>query len=307
MIASSVLMIRPTAFGYNTETASSNSFQHTPAYPSSKIQLEALKEFEALHQTLTSNGVDVILHNDTVAPVKPDAIFPNNWFSTHADGSIFLYPMLSPVRRKERREDIVKRLRENFQVKQVIDLSPFEMQEKFLEGTGSMVFDHKNKAIYAALSPRTDKALLEVVADELKYALSIFQAHDRNGKDIYHTNVAMNISDELVVVCFDCIIQSQLLVKNQLLATGKEVIEISTEQMENFCGNMLMLKNNDGEKLMVMSERAFKALNKNQIGTIEKHAKIIHSPLKVIETIGGGSARCMLAEIFLPLNPIKGT
>ena len=299
MIASSVIMIRPTAFGYNAETADSNSFQHSPAHPSSHIQAAALKEFEGLYEKLVQHGVDVILHNDPVTPIKPDAIFPNNWFSTHADGTVFLYPMLSTARRKERREDIIDRLRERFSIKRIIDLSPFELQGKFLEGTGSMVFDHKNKTLYAALSPRTDKALLRVVANELKYEFTTFSTTDKNGKEIYHTNVVMNVSDELAVVCLECITENRSVVKQNLLSAGKEVIEISYEQTEKFCGNMLMLKNNKNEKIMVMSQRAFGALNKNQIGAIEKYASIISSPLDTIETVGGGSARCMIAEINL--------
>ena len=298
MIASSVIMIRPTAFGFNTETAPSNAFQHSANYPSSQVQLAALKEFEALYAALTEKGIEVIPFNDTVVPTKPDAIFPNNWFSTHADGTIFLYPMLSPVRRKERREDILERLKEISVVKELIDLSPFEDKGKFLEGTGSLVFDHSNKIIYAALSPRTDAPLAQVVADELKHELVTFKTADKKGEAIYHTNVVMNVSDSLAVVCFDCITENKAAVKQTLQTSGKEIIEISVEQMENFCGNMLLLQNKQPQKFMVMSERAFKSLDAAQMKTIEKHAEIIYSSLSTIEEVGGGSARCMLAEVY---------
>ena len=299
MIASSVIMIRPTAFGYNSETALSNSFQHSPMLTSTQVQLAALKEFEKLHEELVKNGIEVILFNDTLTPVKPDAVFPNNWFSTHIDGTIFLYPMLSIARRKERREDVIERLRENFSVKKIVDLSKLETEGKFLEGTGSMVFDHKSKIIYAGLSPRTNYDVLKVVADELKYELTIFRAADKNGKDIYHTNVAMSVSDDLALICLDCINENRILVKQKLLDTGKVVVEISVEQMENFCGNMLMLKNKEGKNLMVMSERASNALREEQILAINRFAKVVCSPIPTIENIGGGSARCMLVENFL--------
>ncbi len=299
MIASSVIMIRPTAFGYNSETALSNSFQHSPMLTSTQVQLAALKEFEKLHEELVKNGIEVILFNDTLTPVKPDAVFPNNWFSTHIDGTIFLYPMLSIARRKERREDVIERLRENFSVKKIVDLSKLETEGKFLEGTGSMVFDHKSKIIYAGLSPRTNQDVLKVVADELKYELTIFRATDKNGKDIYHTNVAMSVSDDLALICLDCINENRILVKQKLLDTGKVVVEISVEQMENFCGNMLMLKNKEGKNLMVMSERASNALREEQILAINRFAQVVCSPIPTIENIGGGSVRCMLVENFL--------
>lgn len=299
MIASSVIMIRPAAFGYNIETATSNSFQQVSELSSAKIQLAALKEFEALVSKLTEHGIEVILFNDTVTPVKPDAVFPNNWFSTHADGKVFLYPMLSDLRRKERREDILERLQTRFEVKQVIDFSLFERQQKYLEGTGSMVFDHAEKIVYANLSARTHPDLLMAVAEELKYEVFTFKAADKNGNEIYHTNVLMNISDNLMVVCVDCVTHNKLPLLKRIQASKREKIFLSHYQLERFAGNMLMLQNKTGKKFMVMSETAFRSLRKSEIATIEKSATILYSPLPTIETIGGGSARCMLAENFL--------
>ncbi len=300
MTASSVIMIRPTAFGFNAETALSNSFQHPSNLSSTKIQSAALKEFEALASKLTEHGIEVILFNDTVTPVKPDAVFPNNWFSTHADGTLFFYPMLSEVRRKERREDVIERLRQQFFVKQIIDFTSFENQSKYLEGTGSIVFDHSNKTAYANLSPRTNAELLKLVADEIGYSPVTFKATDRNGNEIYHTNVLLSISDNLLIVCCEAIADKQGKFKKQIEAARKQIVYLNYTQLENFAGNMLMLQNNSGKNFMVMSKRAYESLRQTQIESIEQHATILYAPLNTIEEIGGGSARCMLAENFLP-------
>ncbi len=300
MIANSVIMIRPTAFGFNAETATTNSFQSLSDLPSSKIQTEALREFDGLADKLTGCGVDVIVFNDTVTPIKPDAVFPNNWFSTHADGTVILYPMYSPARRAERRTDIIERLRTRFLIKQIIDFTHFEEQHKFLEGTGSMVFDHSNRRVYANISPRTSLELLKAISEELSYEPVTFRATDSKGIDIYHTNVVLSVSDGLIVVCQDAVTIEKSSFKRKIAQTGKQVVYLNYHQLTNFAGNMLMLQNHKEQKIMVMSERSYNSLGREQISTIEHNASILTVPLTVIEKIGGGSARCMLAENFLP-------
>lgn len=294
MVASKVIMVRPAAFGYNAETAATNSFQLSSELPFDTIQQKALEEFDRLAELLNGHGIEVVVLEDEAVPAKPDAVFPNNWLSTHADGSLFFYPMFSPLRRLERR----KTIRELLKPGKVTDLTAYEEQCMFLEGTGSIVFDHKNKMAYAALSDRTNEELLDNVCAELGYKSFSFHTAGSNGQAIYHTNVVMSISDELAVVCFDCVTDKKERLKQQLTADGKDVIEISMTQMENFCGNCLMLANKAGKKYLVMSSRAYEHLAPSQIQLIEKRAGILHSPLNIIETVGGGSARCMLAECF---------
>lgn len=293
-------MIRPMNFGYNAETARSNSFQNNTTLPDSEIQKRALREFEALARKIEDAGIGLKVFNDTALPQKPDAIFPNNWFSTHSDGTVILYPMQSPSRRFERREDIIDWLRQHYQVSRIIDLTHFEQQGKFLEGTGSLVFDHSSRVVYASVSPRTDVELVEIVAKELAYMPYVFSSSDRNGKEIYHTNVVMSVGERLAVVCMECVTGggSEILKKN-LEESGKELLQLSYTQMENFAGNMLILENLKSESYVVMSERAFKSLSSAQVRLIESHAAILYSDLQTIETVGGGSARCMLAEVFL--------
>lgn len=302
MLAPQVIMIRPLSFGFNPEAALSNYFQQPGGLNPAAVQSAALKEFDALVNLLTANNVVVKIFQDTALPVKPDAVFPNNWFSTHTDGTVILYPMLNTNRRPERRTDILQWLQTHFQVKRLIDLSRNESQQLYLEGTGSLVFDHNSRMMYAGLSPRTSEALARTVAGHLDYEVVVFRAMDSAGREVYHTNVVMSISDTLSVLCAESISENRHAVESSLRANGKELLMISMNQMENFAGNMLMLQNTKAEPLMVMSTRAFQSLNAVQIKTIEKHASILHSDLSVIETVGGGSARCMLAENFLPLS-----
>lgn len=299
MIASQIIMIRPSAFTYNPETEESNGFQFSGAFLGTEVGQKALHEFENLAQKLAAAGIDVKIFNDTAIPAKPDAVFPNNWFSTHSDGKVFLYPMLSPLRRAERRADIINWLLQTFDVKQQIDLTEAEIENRFLEGTGSMVMDHEQRVIYACLSSRTELELLRQVAHKLNYALQSFCADDRNGKPIYHTNVVMSIAEDWAVICLDCMTERKEEVIKTLGATEKEIIEISFEQMENFCGNILMLQNSEGQKFTVMSERAHSFFTPKQLSSIEKSSNILSSDLTTIEKVGGGSARCMLTEIFL--------
>lgn len=293
MVASKILMVRPAAFGFNTETAVNNSFQNTTFLSAQEVQSAALVEFDRLVELLRSNGIEVMILADSIEPVKPDAVFPNNWFSSHPNGGLILYPMFSPVRRLERRSELPQVLKAST----TLDLTEFESNSKFLEGTGSLVFDHANKVVYAALSARTDKDLVALVAEHLGYTAFTFTTADRRGNAIYHTNVLLSVSDDLAIICSDCITGGA----EDLIAAlrkNKEVVEISLAQMENFCGNCLLLQNNKGEKFLVMSARAHEHLTAAQIDLIEKHARILSAPLDTIENIGGGSARCMLAEIF---------
>jgi hypothetical protein len=292
-------MIRPMNFGYNAETAESNSFQSNSALPDSDIQKRALKEFEALARKIDDAGIGLKVFNDTALPQKPDAIFPNNWFSTHTDGTVILYPMQSPSRRLERREDMIEWLRHHYRVSRIIDLTYFEDQEKFLEGTGSLVFDHSNKMVYASVSARTHAELVEMLAGELNFSFVCFRAVDRSKAPIYHTNVVMSVSNEIAVVCLESVAEGKEKLRQQLLSSGRELLELNYHQLENFAGNMLMLRNSKGGNAMVMSERAFRSINTEQVKLIEKYAEIVCCDVNTIEQVGGGSVRCMLAEVFL--------
>ncbi|MVN20640.1 amidinotransferase [Mucilaginibacter sp. HMF7410] len=293
-------MVRPVNFGFNEQTAGSNAFQKNGEQ--TNVQQKAVLEFDAFVEILRANGVDVTVVNDTAEPHTPDSIFPNNWISFHEDGSVFLYPMQAENRRLERK--VFNTIKEVFDAKQVYDLSYFEQQNQFLEGTGSLVLDRKNKLAYACISPRTN---LEVIAEFCKlsgYKTVPFHATDENGKAIYHTNVLMAIGDRFAVICLDSISDyaEKTLVKEALQKSGKEIVAISFAQMNAFAGNMLQLESKSGESLLVMSETAFLSLKEAQIKALEKYCKLVHSPLNTIETNGGGSARCMMAEVFLPVK-----
>lgn len=298
-----ILMIRPVNFKFNEQTAGNNKFQQ--ASEQSELQQEALIEFDGFVKILRKNGVDVTVIDDTLNPATPDSIFPNNWISFHDDGSVFLYPMFSENRRWERRQDIIDTISQKFQVNHLTDLSFFEQQFAFLEGTGSMVLDRENKIAYACLSVRTDQSVLDNFCMLSGYRPISFQAIDQTRFPIYHTNVMMCIGDQFAVICLESIsnLKERENVNKSLIESGKEVLEINFAQMNHFAGNMLQVKNDKNESLLVMSEQAFKSLNESQINTLEKYAKIIHAPLYRIEQNGGGSARCMLAEVHLPLIP----
>ncbi|MEO6981318.1 MAG: arginine deiminase-related protein [Mucilaginibacter sp.] len=300
---SHILMIRPVNFGFNEETAGSNAFQNRNAAKDG-VNEKAQQEFDRMVNTLCGNGVDVTVVDDTHEPHTPDSIFPNNWVSFHADGGVFLYPMQAENRRLERREDIIAKLEDSFAVKHVIDLSRFEVEGKFLEGTGSMVLDRENKIAYACLSPRTDRDVLNLFCEQAGYTAVCFDAADEKGQAIYHTNVLMCIGSQFAVICLDSIPNphEKVVVKESLLSTQKEIIDISFAQMNQFAGNMLEVKNAGGENLIVMSKNAFVALNEEQRATLEKYGKLVYSDINTIETNGGGSARCMMAEVHLPIS-----
>ena len=297
-----VLMIEPVAFGFNEQTAVNNYFQ---VQQEGNVQEEALKEFNAFVEKLRAKDINVITIKDTLEPKTPDSIFPNNWVSFHADGKVVLYPMFAENRRLERRDDIINQIKEQLEVTEVIDYSGAEKDNLFLEGTGSMIFDHDNKLAYGSVSLRLDEGLFRKFCSDFGFQPVVFHSYQTAGEErlpIYHTNVMMCVADQFVVICLDCIDDESE--RNNVIETiknsGKELIEISEDQMQNFAGNMLQVQNKSGEKFLVMSESAYKSLNRDQVSAIEKYCEIIYSDLEVIETNGGGSARCMLAEIFLP-------
>ncbi|MBD1362199.1 amidinotransferase [Mucilaginibacter sp. ZT4R22] len=295
-----ILMIRPVNFGFNAQTAESNAFQIQQA-DQQAVQQKALQEFDGFVAVLRQNGVNVTVIDDTPEPHTPDSIFPNNWVSFHDTSDIFLYPMQAENRRLERREDIIRQLEDNFKANHLIDLSRFEAKNQFLEGTGSMVLDRDNKIAYACLSPRTDAEVLKAFCDYTGYKAVTFDAFDQNGKAIYHTNVLMCIGSLFAVICLDSITdpKEKETVIQSLKTTGKQIIDISFEQMNHFAGNMLEVNNADGETLIVMSQAAYNSLTDAQRTELSAFGKLVYADINTIETNGGGSARCMMAEVHL--------
>ncbi len=296
---SDILMIRPVRFDYNAETAVNNHFQvHTADID---IQRRAREEFENFISMLLANGIDVTVVDDTPEPHTPDSVFPNNWISFHEEGSVVLYPMFADNRRKERKAEVLDAIKNKFRVVRVRDLSKWEKENHFLEGTGSMVLDRENKIAYACLSPRTDKVVLTDFCAAMGYRAISFTALDARQQEIYHTNVMMCVADRYVVICMESIVDSKE--RERVLAafaeTGKRVVEISFAQMDHFAGNMLQVHGVTGEIFLVMSTQAFQSLSPRQIEILQSYNRILHSDITTIETNGGGSARCMMAEIFL--------
>lgn len=304
--ASTVLMVEPIAFGYNAQTAQNNYFQ--VEQKDADIQTKALEEFNSFVDKLKSKGINVITVKDTLDPHTPDSIFPNNWVSFHNDGKVVLYPMFAPNRRVERRSDILEIVKDSgFEITEIDDLSHFEDQDKYLEGTGSMIFDHDYNIAYGSVSLRLDEELFRQFCQKFGFRPVVFHSYQNAGDQrlpIYHTNVMMCVADKFVVICLDCIDDEleREKVQEVIKSTGKEIIEISEDQLQQFAGNMLQVQNEAGDKFLVMSESAYKSLTTEQISAIEKYCEIIYSDLNTIETNGGGSARCMLAEVFLPKN-----
>jgi hypothetical protein len=293
-------MIRPAAFGYNKETAGNNYFQHEPANIDS-IRQSAIEEFDNMVNILQSHDIDVVVVEDTPEPVKPDAVFPNNWFSTFPNGTIAVFPLFATNRRTEKREDILKMLAEKFVVNDVQDWSEFEAEGRFLEGTGSMVMDHDNKMIYASVSERTSIPVLEKFANANGYQAIVFLATDKNGHPVYHTNVVMTLGENFAVLCEEAIDEEwELIAVRQLLeSTSHTIIPITREQMHAFAGNMLQVKNRKGEKFLLMSQTAYDSLRKEQKQMLEAYCRLLPISVPTIENVEGGSVRCMVAEIFL--------
>ena len=303
-MTSHLLMIRPVKFAYNTETAVNNSFQ--VANNDASVQEKALQEFDGFVAKLQANGIDVTVVQDTAEPYTPDSIFPNNWISFHDNGSICLYPMFAINRRQERKQHVLDAINEKFIVDSTIDFTGSEADGIFLEGTGSMVLDRDKQIAYACSSPRTDKQLLQLFCKQFSYTPISFIANDEGGSPIYHTNVMMCAADKFVVICLDSIIDAEE--KNAVIRSiennGKTIINISFYQMNHFAGNMLQVCNQQGDKFLVMSSQAYNSLTPVQISTIESYQPIIHADITTIETNGGGSARCMMAEVFLAVKTL---
>ncbi len=305
-ITNHIMMIQPVSFRYNEQTAVNNYYQQAmEGLTFDKAQEKALDEFNTFVGILRSNGVDVVVIPDTKDPDTPDSIFPNNWVSFHKDGTVGLYPMCAENRRDERREDILETLVDDygFHIEEIKDFTEFEEHDKFLEGTGSMILDRENKLCYAAISIRTDEQAVIQFCDEFGYEPICFTANqDVNGERlaIYHTNVMMCVADNYVVICLDTIddLGERQKVIDSLTKTKKEIIEISEAQKQLFAGNMLQVMGD--QPYLVMSKSAHESLTESQITTIKKHNPIISSSLDIIEACGGGSARCMMAELFLP-------
>lgn len=291
-----ILMIRPAHFVYNAQTAVNNTFQQK-SDNNEAVQKKALAEFDYFVSVLRTNKVTVLVVDDTDEPHTPDSIFPNNWVSFH-EGSIVLYPMFAVNRRWERNKNVLHKI--NYAITDLIDFTNFENENLYLEGTGSIVLDRKNKIAYACLSERTHKDLFLHFCHEMAFTPISFTAVDSNGKEIYHTNVMMCVGENFGVVCLDAIKSNieKKLIKQAFDSTQKEMIEISLDQMNHFAGNMLQIKNTDDEKLIVMSLQAFNSLSENQKLQLKKHGTLVHASLETIETNGGGSARCMMAEVF---------
>ena len=299
---SKIIMVRPAAFGYNPETAANNTFQHIPDVANDVVKAKAIEEFDSLVALLVAEGVDVNVIQDTPVPVTPDAIFPNNWISFHENGTVVTYPMFAGLRRAERREEIIQDLEQEFNILQRLDFERYESKDMFLEGTGSMVLDRINKIAYACISPRTDAEVLDQWCAMMDYTPFTFVAR-YHGQEIYHTNVMMAIGDGISLACFEVIDapRGEELAAH-LASFGREVVALRAEQIGSFAGNMLAIRNARGEQLMVMSRSAHLSLDEAQLAAIHRHARIVSSDVHTIETIGGGSVRCMIAENFLPHN-----
>ncbi len=299
---SHILMIRPANFGYNEETAQNNAFQTKDASLSPQQIIEKARvEFDNFVAKLRERSIQVWVAEEALFPIKPDTVFPNNWITMHDDGTMILYPMFAKARRLERDDKVIQLIENQFFVNKKIHLEHYESVERYLEGTGSMILDRANEIVYACTSIRTDLGILDELCEIIHYKRVAFKAVDGNGQEIYHTNVMMALGETFVVICLDTISNEaeRLNLIKHFETTNKEIIEISLNQMLRFAGNMLQVRNKMGETFLVMSEQAYYSLDPAQINHIQRHTQIIFSDIKTIETYGGGSARCMMAEIFL--------
>jgi len=309
-ITSHILMVRPASFGFNPETAANNYYQKIPEELSKdEIQELAIEEFDAFVSILKEHGINVVVVEDDPTLQTSDSVFPNNWISFHNDGRVGLYPMYSSIRRLERRDDIYNDILpgHGFKTTDIVDFTGNESNNLYLEGTGSMVLDRVNRIAYASLSDRTDSVVLNEFANKFNYKIvsfSSFQSVSGKRKLIYHTNVMMCVGDDFAILCKDAIDDQseRQQVIDSLTNTGKEIIYITEEQTQNFAGNMLEVDSESGKKYLVMSETAYKSLDDQQLEVISNYCTIIQGRLDIIESCGGGSVRCMMAEIFLPLQ-----
>ncbi len=302
-----ILMIRPSNFNYNVQTAVNNYYQKD-GIEIDLVNENAQKEFDLLVDKLKSNGINVMVFDDDLQHDTPDSVFPNNWITFHSNGDVAVYPMFAINRRLERREDILSFVEDKgFKINNIVDYTSAEDEDLFLEGTGSLVLDRVNKKAYCSISERSSEDLLIEFCEDFQYTPVIFnsfQNYDGKRLPIYHTNVMMCVADTFAIVCLDCIDnkdQRKNLV-NHLNDDKKDIIQITENQVENFSGNMLQLKDSKGNSILVMSDSAYNSLSKDQVGKIEKHCKILSSPIPTIESCGGGSVRCMIAEVFIPIS-----
>jgi len=298
-------MVRPARFAFNEETAENNYFQirselSDQESEKERISEEAIKEFDAFVKLLRANDVDVTVVQDTPDPHTPDSIFPNNWFSSHFSGELVLYPMFAPNRRQERKPHIIELLKRNMNHRKVVDFTFWENEGEYLEGTGSMVFDRRKKIAYCCRSPRTSEKVLADFCSRMNFQPVIFDAVDKNNNNIYHTNVMMAIGMQVAVICLESIkdVDERKKVISQLNSTGKIIVDISLEQVSQFAGNMIEVKSRNGSPLMIMSASAHNSLTSSQENIISTYNRIVSAELGTIEKNGGGSARCMIAEIF---------
>jgi hypothetical protein len=300
-----IMMIRPANFGFNEQTAENNAFQSRDQINDIQSLKEfARSEFDNMVTILRSKGIQVHVIEDSEYPVKPDAVFPNNWISFHENGTIITYPMFAPNRRIERREDIIETLAQKFKINNRYSFEFYENEDEplFLEGTGSMIFDRQNGIVYACLSQRTDATLLDKFNVLMGTKSCVFKSVDRHDMEIYHTNVMMALGKDFVVICLKSIPdeESQKKLLDFFMQSGKEVIDITIKQMESFAGNMLEVISNEGNRYLCMSQTAYDSLDKEQIEKLSFHTNLLPIPIPTIEKYGGGSVRCMMAEIFLP-------
>jgi hypothetical protein len=303
-LPAAVIMVRPAAFGLNPQTAEPHWFyKEISALTKDEISRRARVQFDLMHDRLKRASVEVIALDDTPDPVTPNAVFLNNWISSHDDGSVVLYPLFAPNRRPERRRDIIDRLLQaGYTVTRTIDLTHHEKEGRFLEGTGSIAFDHSNRMAYANLSPRTDPEILEELCRTLDYRPITFRAREENGKDILHTDVMMSIGDQFAIVCLDSIVDEseRRLVAKSLRDSGRELIAIDHAQRTQFAGSVLQVQTRDSQSVIIMSTAALHAFHPAQREALEKCGRILETPLSVIEGIEGSSARCMMAGVHLP-------
>jgi hypothetical protein len=296
----SLIMIRPWKFCSNPETALDNAFQKTSSESIENVSFKAKDEFNTAVQILEENGINVHIFDDFGEKETPDSVFPNNWFSTHTGGHIAIYPMYSQSRRRERRTDIIEMLKSEYRVQDVIDFSGLEEDELYLEGTGAMVLDHINRIAYTAKSNRSNEIILERFCSIFQYEPIAFDTKDENGNSIYHTNVMMGLGTNYVLICLNMIVGEKRRdeIINRLKESGREIIDLSFEQINNFAGNNLELTNNKSESILAISKRAYNSLDRKQIEIIQKYSKILPLEIPTIE-LAGGSVRCMMAGIHL--------
>lgn len=295
-------MVRPTSFGFNEQTAATNTFQNHSSLSASEIHHLANQEFDAMVDKLRGSGIHVTIFEDTDALRKPDAVFPNNWFSAWGDGQVYLYPMATESRRVERSYTAIHALAQDFSITQVTDISAVEQHDFALESTGVMIFDHENKIVYGCVSPRCDASLFTSHALTLGYEPLLFHAYGTDGTPVYHTNVLMGVQGTTAVICTEAITDNKerTHVVETLKSTGHDVVEITQEQMASFCGNVLELRNEIGEHFLAMSQTAYDNFTDEQRARLSKDKTLLPCNVTTIETIGGGSVRCMLGEVFLP-------